>query len=536
MSDHGREAAVGSGPGSHVKSSELRALASARGLAPDDLEIRLRADASSRTVVLVLFSVAIFWLLVGSIFGDIASLKLHWPDFLTRQAWLTFGRVRIAHVHAVNYGWASAALIGTSLWLLPRLIHTELKSPRVGLIGGVLFTLGIVIGIVGVLLGYNDGMEWLEANRYAAGPFLVVGGGLVAFSLFRTVANRTSEHLYVSVWYILGAFIWFPMLYVVGKWPTFSGVESAAVNWFFAHNVLGFWLTTMSVGAAYYFIPKVLGRPIYSYQLSVVGFWSLAMFYSLNGMHHLVGGPLPTWMITTSIVASVFMFIPVVATGINLHMTVVGRFGALRYSPTLRFIVLGAIAYTAVSLQGSFTALREVNRLTHFTHWTVAHSHVGGYGFVTFVCFGAMYYIVPRLVGHEWPSASLIRWHFNTVVAGLAIYVIALSWAGVAQGLALLDARLAFQVSVERSLLGLYGRSLGGMILTLGHFIFAYHFWLMLRMPAGTLLRRRPAFHEAQPILYTPEAEAGKARRKPAGITARMGVTAPTSPPAEGTV
>ncbi|HEY0810415.1 MAG TPA: cbb3-type cytochrome c oxidase subunit I, partial [Longimicrobiales bacterium] len=475
-----------------------------------DLDIRLRADASTRRVVLLLFWVAIFWLLVGSLFGDLASFKLHWPDLLTRQAWLTFGRIRIAHVHAVNYGWGTAVLIGTSLWLLPRLIHTELKHPNIAMVGGVLFTLGITIGIVGVLLGYNDGMEWLEANRYAAGPFLVIGGGLVAFSLFRTVASRTSEHLYVSVWYILGSFIWFPMLYVTGKWPLWTGVESAAVNWFFAHNVLGFWLTSMSVGAAYYFIPKVLGRPIYSYQLSVVGFWSLAMFYSLNGMHHLVGGPLPTWMITTSIVASVFMFIPVVATGINLHMTVIGRFGALRYSPTLRFIVLGAIAYTAVSLQGSFTALREVNRITHFTHWTVAHSHVGGYAFVTFIGFGAMYYIVPRLVGHEWPSAQMIRWHFNTVLAGIAIYVVGLSWAGVAQGLALLDAQLPFQVSVERSIPGLYIRSLGGIILTIGHVIFAYHYWLMVHAPRGVPQHTRPAFHEAQPILYTPEAEGAR--------------------------
>ena len=197
------------------------------------------------------------------------------------------------------------------------------------------------------------------------------------------------------------------------------------------------------------------------------------------------------------------MFIPVVATGINLHMTVVGRFGALRYSPTLRFVVLGALSYTAVSLQGSFTALREVNRVTHFTHWTVAHSHVGVYAFVTFVCFGAMYYIVPRVVGHEWPSAALIRWHFNTVLAGITIYVVALTAAGVAQGLALLDPALPFQVSVERSMFGLYGRSIGGLILTVGHVLFAWHFWLMVRMPAGTARRSRPPFYEAQPVLYS---------------------------------
>jgi cytochrome c oxidase cbb3-type subunit 1 len=362
--------------------------------------------------------------------------------------------------------------------------------------------------VLGILAGVNDGMEWLEMNRWLASPFLVLGGGLIGLALFRTVAARRTEHLYVSVWYVLGSFIWFPMLYVLGKWPGWSGVESAAVNWFFAHNVLGFWLTAQSVGAAYYFIPKVLGRPVHSYQLSLLGFWSLAFFYSLNGMHHLVGGPIPTWMVTTSIAASVLMFIPVIATGINLHMTVVGRFTALRYSPTLRFVVLGALAYTAVSLQGSFTALREVNRVTHFTHWTVAHSHVGGYAFVTFVAFGAMYYIVPRLVGHEWPSSKLIRWHFNLVLGGIAIYVLALTWAGAAQGLALLDPKLPFQEAVRRSIPGLYGRSLGGLIMNLGHLVFAYHFFLMLRMPRGLGKRTRPPFHEAQPVLYTQAAEA----------------------------
>jgi cytochrome c oxidase cbb3-type subunit 1 len=488
---------------------EVESVARSRGLAPEDLEVRLRADASSRRAVLALFAVAIAWLLVGSLFGDIASIKLHSPEFLTEYAWLTFGRVRTAHLHAVNYGWGTAALIGMSLWLMPRLVHTELKGVGMAIAGAVLFTIGIAVGIVAVLAGYSDGMEWLEAPRWIAGPFLVVGGGFIGLSLFWTVASRTADHLYVSVWYILGAFIWFPMLYVVGKWPTYTGVESAAANWFFAHNVLGFWLTAMSVGGAYYFIPKVLGRPVYSYQLSVVGFWSLAMFYSLNGMHHLVGGPLPTWMITTSIVASVFMFIPVVATAINLHMTVVGRFGALRYSPTLRFVVIGALAYTAVSLQGSFTALREVNRVTHFTHWTVAHSHVGGYLFVSFIAFGAMYYIIPRLVGHEWPSVALIRWHFNLVLAGIAIYVVALSWAGVAQGLALLDPAIPFQESVRRTLPGLWGRSLGGLILTAGHLVFAYHFWMMVRMPERAR-RTRPPFHEARPVLYTAEVEAAR--------------------------
>ena len=486
---------------SSIQTEATDAIVAARGLAPADLEIRLRADASSRLPVLVCYASAVVWLIIGSLFGEIASLKLHWPDLLTRDAWLTFGRIRTAHLTTVNYGWGSLAMIGTSLWLMPRLVHSELRHPKLATVGAVLWNIGLVIGVAGILAGVSDGMEWLEMSRWYADPWLVVGGGMIGLALFSTVAARRAEHLYVSVWYILSAFLWFPMLFVLGNWPTWVGVESAAVNWLFAHNVLGFWLTAVSVGVAYYFIPKVLGRPIYSYQLSILGFWTFAFFYALNGMHHLVGGPLPTWMITTSIVASVLMFIPVVATAINLHMTVVGRFGALRYSPTLRFVVLGAMGYTAVSLQGSFTALREVNRVTHFTHWTIAHSHVGVYGFVTFIMFGAMYYVIPRLVRHEWPSASLIRWHFGLVFAGITLYVVALTWAGVAQGLALLDPRLPFEASVSRAHNGLIGRSLGGLLMTIGHFVFAWHVWVMFRGRAVAAVR--PPFHEARPILYT---------------------------------
>ncbi len=472
-----------------------------------DVEIRLRADASSRAPALVYFSAALVWLLFGSIEGTLASFKLHMPELLTSAGWLTFGRVRTAHLNAVNYGWASLASIGVALWIIPRLVHTELRWPRVAIAGAVVWNIGLVIGIALLLAGRNDGLEWLEMDRYLADPFLVVGGGMVGITLLATLLARESGHLYVTVWYTIAAFLWFPVIFVIGNWPTWTGVESAGVNWFYAHNALGLWFTPMGVGAAYYFIPKVLGRPVYSYQLSILGFWTLAFFYALNGMHHLIGGPVPTWMVTTSVVASVLMVIPVLAVAVNHHMTMVGRFGALRYSPTLRFVVLGAIAYTAVSLQGSFTSLREVNRVTHFTHWTVAHAHVGVYAFVTMVLFGAMYYIVPRLVRREWPSARLIQWHFWLVLAGIAFYIIPLTIAGGFQGLAMLDPAVPFQRSVEVTMWGLVSRSIAGVLLTAGHAVFAYHFWLMVRRRGPA--RETPPFHEPVPIVYErPEAQA----------------------------
>jgi cytochrome c oxidase cbb3-type subunit I len=471
----------------------------------EELDVRLRADASSRRPVLFAFGSAIVWLLIGSALGGTASLKLNFPDWLNDSAWLTFGRIRPSHLNAMIYGWASLAMLGVSLWMIPRLVHTELRYGRVAELGIGLWNVGLVLGIGGILSGRSDGLEWLEMRRTFADPWLILGGGLVGIALLVTLAAREVDHLYVSVWYIMASYVWFPIIFLIGNWPTWSGVESAATNWFYAHNTLGLWLTSINLGAAYYFIPKVLGRPIHSYQLSLLGFWALAFFYALNGMHHLIGGPVPEWMVTTSIVASVLMIIPVLAVAVNHHLTMVGRFAALRYSPTLRFVVLGAIAYTAVSLQGMFTALGEVNRVTHFTQWTIAHSHVGVYSFATFVLFGSIYYIMPRMVGWEWPSARLIRWHFWLVFAGIAIYVIALTAVGVLQGLAMLDPQVPFQRSVEVTIPGLWARSFAAGLLTTAHLIFAWHFWRMMR--GERPVRETPPFYDTRPILYTPEAE-----------------------------
>ncbi|MES3032449.1 MAG: cbb3-type cytochrome c oxidase subunit I [Gemmatimonadota bacterium] len=465
----------------------------------ENLDIRLRADASSRQVALRAIAFSVAWLVIGSAFGLMASLKLHMPDWLVSNAALTFGRVRSAHLNAMAYGWASSAMLAVSVWIIPRLVHTELRVPKAAEAGLYFWNVGMVLGIYGILAGHSDGLEWLEMPRYWADPFIVIGGGLVGLSLLSTIAMREVAHLYVSVWYIMAAFIWFPIIYVVGNWPTFSGVESAAVNWFYAHNALGLWLTPVCVGAAYYFIPKILGRPIYSYQLSLLGFWTLGFFYSLNGMHHLIGGPLPTWMITTSIVASGLMVIPVIAVGVNQHMTLNRRFGALRYSPTLRFIVFGAVAYTLVSLQGVFMAFREVNRLTHFTHVTVAHAHLGLYSFVTMILFGSIYYILPRLLGREWISERLISWHFWSVGIGQVVYLVPLTVSGMVQGVAMTDPTTTWEQVIQAMMPGLIGRSIGGTLLTIGHGVFAYHVWLMFR---GAKARQGlPPFHEVAPII-----------------------------------
>jgi len=266
------------------------------------------------------------------------------------------------------------------------------------------------------------------------------------------------------------------MLFVV---PV-QGVMQAAVAWWFANNLLFLWLGAIGLGTAYYMIPKVIGRPVYSYHLAAIGFWTYALFSSWTGMQRLVDGPFPAWMITASIAATILTIIPVATVGLNHHMTMQGYFPLLRYSPTLRFTVFGAISYTVFSVVGILISLRSVARYVNFTQASIAYSHLGLYAFFTMVMFGSMYYIVPRLVGREWRYASLIKLHFWASVYGVGLMTLMLLAGGLLQGANMENPSLAFSESTQTILPYLRGRSLAGLLMTVAHFIFAFHFGLML--------------------------------------------------------
>lgn len=459
---------------SPIKSAALQRYADVTALTA-----RAKQDASSQGPAFIFVISSVLWLVLGSVAGLVASQKLTSPDFLTHAAWLTFGRVRTAHLNIVVYGWASMAGIGISLWMLPRLLKTELSGGRYAIAGAWMWNSGVGAGVAAILAGWTDGLQWLEIP-WQIGILLVVGGAFTAMPLFMTLRRRTAHHLYVSVWYLAAALLWFPILYLVAKVPNVHfGVEQAIVNWWFAHNVLGLWLTPIGLAAAYYFIAKVLGQPIYSYNLSLVGFWALAMFYSQAGIHHLLGGPVPQWLQSVSVVQSVMMIIPVLAVGVNHHMTVVGRFDAFKHSPTLRFIVLGAALYTLVSLQGALEAIPFFNRLVHFTQYKVAHAHLGLYGFFSMIMFGSIYFAMPRVLEREWPFPKLITIHFWLASGGFAIYFVSLTIGGVLQGIALLDPARPFMDSVTVLAPYLKARTAGGALMTAGHFVFAYHVFAM---------------------------------------------------------
>lgn len=501
----GRDRLDRAGLGSELSSADVQALQ------------RLEIDRSCRGPVLLFYASAVFWLLAGTAAGLIASIKLQNPTFLGNISWLTFGRVRPVHLDVVAYGWSSMAGLGTLLWLMCRLCRVPLRYPQMVVMAGVLWNASLLIGTVAVLAGQGNSLEWIEFPSYCAFLFFV-SFALIGLWAMLTFGARQPGHVYVSQWYLFGAIFWFPWVYasvqMLMVMAPVRGVPQESIHWWFGHNVLGVFFTPMGLAAIYYLIPKVIGRPIYSYYLSILGFWSLALFYNWAGAHHLIGGPLPAWLITVSIVGSMMMFIPVITTAINHHMTTYRNFGVLRFSPTLRFVVFGAMMYTVVSVQGSLMSLRMFNEPTHFTHHTIAHAHLGLYAFYTMVMFGAMYYIVPRLTGREWASARLIRVHFWSTAVGVSLMFIMLTIGGLIQGFEMNQAsqplgQLVHEHGLWSGLIDFFGgfkakngavpfidivkdthpwmvaRSLSGSLMAIGHVAFAVLIYLNLRGRAG---------------------------------------------------
>jgi cytochrome c oxidase cbb3-type subunit I len=437
---------------------------------------RREIDTSCRGPVLYYAASAVFWLLVGTVLAVIASIKLHSPYFLTDSPYLTFGRVRMAHLQAVGIGWSGMSAMAGGCWLMCRLSRATLPYPKFLVLAATLWNIGMVLNVGGILAGHGRSVEWLDAPAYVS-PFLVASVGIFSAWTAATFVRRREPHVYVTQWYIFAAVFWFPVLYLISVamifWVPATGVMQMVVNWWFGHNYLGLWLTPMGVGAAYYLIPKIIGRPVHSYYLSIIGFWSLALFYSWAGMHHLIGGPIPAWLATASTVGSMMMFIPVIAVAINHHMTMLASFHMLRYSPALRFTVFGAMTYTAVSFQGSIESLKDFSEVTHFTHYTVAHAHLGAYGFFTMVMFGLFYYMIPRLTGREWWSARLISLHFWCDAVGISVYFVSLTVAGWWQGRMLNDPNVPFGNIVTYLLPFLFTRSVAGCLMGVGHIAFA---------------------------------------------------------------
>jgi cytochrome c oxidase cbb3-type subunit 1 len=444
---------------------------------------RARIDASTRVPVLMFYASAMAWLLIGTLLAGLVSFKTHSPDWFSDVSFLTWGRLRPVVINVMIYGWASMAAMGTATWLMARLCRTTLRHPLLIVAGTWFWNIGLLIGVVAILMGYSTGYEWLEFPPYAA-LILFVAYALIMSWAVLMFRFRRGEQIYITQWYLLGAFLWFPWLYAAAQAMLFvvpvQGVMQAAVVWWYSNNLLFLWFGAIALGTAYYMIPKVIGRPVYSYHLATIGFWTYVLFSGCTSMQRGIDGPFPAWMVTASIAATILTIIPVATVGLNHHMTMQGYFPVMRYSPTLRFTVFGAMAYTVFSVVGILVSLRSTARYLHFTQATSAYSQMGVYAFFTMIMFGSMYYIVPRLVGREWRYATLIKLHFWASAYGIGLLSLMFLAGGIVQGSNQQNPSLPFIESVSSILPYLRGGTLAVFLLIISHFIFAFHFGLML--------------------------------------------------------
>ncbi len=439
-------------------------------------------DASARTPVLFLYTTALMWLLVATVLGFISSIKLHHPDFFGDWSWMTYGRVRPAYIDCLAYGWGIPAGLGTAIWLMARLCRVSLRAPMMLVFGTAFWHIGVAAGLVGILSGNSTGFDLLEFPRFAA-AIMFVGYSLMAVWGVVMFRLRRPGHIYISLWYILGAFFWFPWFFAAAylmHGTMSTGVMGAVVTAWYGQNLMSLWFAMVGLGAVYYLIPKVIGRPVHSYSLASLGFWSLAFVSGWTGMTHHTGGPLPAWLITVSIVATILMIIPIATVTLNYALTMRGSYHMVHNSPTVRFVVFGAIAWSVAGLLAVITSMRSVDRITHFTHVSSANTHLMLYAFYSMVIFGSMYYIIPRLVGCEWLSASFIQIHFWGSAYGIGLAVVMLFIGGVNQGLAWNNPQLSPVDVVQTQTPYLIGASVAWILLASAHFIFLLHFLAML--------------------------------------------------------
>lgn len=428
----------------------------------------------------------VVWLLLGTAAGLLDAFRFHNPEMFA-TSWLSFGRVRPIHTGMVLFGWASLALLGISLYVVPRSCKTNIYSLKAARASLWLWNIGLTLGTIALAAGQNNGsQEYRELPLFLhvgpvplpVVPLLAVSAILLAWNFYKTLASRRVKQIYISNWFMLAATTFLAVLVIVGYIPAFNkGIGQPVIQGWYMHNAVGMWFTPLAVGATYYTLPKLLNKPIYSYALGVLGFWTHIIFYTLIGTHHYIFSPLPAWLQTTSIVFSTAMMVPVWASTGNFLLTMRGEKSAIGISYSLPFLLVGAVGYGLASVQGTTEAFRQANDWWHFTHYTVGHSHLAMVGFVSFLIWGSVYGLLPRVTGRE-PNVDLVGVHFWMSVVGLLIMVLSLCIGGHKTGLAWMDGS-PFIETVRKMAPYWVWRSVGGTFMALGHIIFAFNVWGM---------------------------------------------------------
>ena len=438
----------------------------------------------------------VFWGVIGFLVGVVIALQLAFPVLNLDLPWTTFGRLRPVHTSAVIFAFGGNALFATSLYVVQRTCRARLFGGAA--MGSFLFwgyQAVIVMAAAGYVLGITQSKEYAEPEWYVDLWLTIVWVGyLVAFA--GTVIKRREPHIYVANWFYLSFILTIAVLHIgnnlavpvsftgTKSYVIWAGVQDAMTQWWYGHNAVGFFLTAGFLGMMYYFIPKQAERPVYSYRLSIVHFWTLIFLYIWAGPHHLHYTALPEWASTLGMVFSIVLWMPSWGGMINGIMTLSGAWDKLRTDPILRFMVTSVAFYGMSTFEGPMMSIKAVNSLSHYTDWTIGHVHSGALGWVAFVSFGCIYYLVPKLWRRQrLYSLRLVTYHFWIATIGIVLYITAMWISGIMQGLmwraydSLGFLQYSFIETVEAMHPYYVIRAGGGVLFLLGALIMVYNLW-----------------------------------------------------------
>lgn len=445
-----------------------------------------------------------FWAAVGLLVGVVIASQLAWPRifYFPEAGWLNFGRLRPVHTSGVIFAFGGNALIATSFWVVQRTCKARLAggiAPWFVFWGYQLF---IVLAATGYLAGATQSREYAEPEWYVD-LWLTIVWVVYLLVYLGTIWKRREPHIYVANWFYLAFIVTIALLHLVNNaavpvgllnhksYGVFSGVQDALVQWWYGHNAVGFFLTAGFLGMMYYFVPKRVERPVYSYRLSIVHFWALIFIYIWAGPHHLHYTALPQWAQTLGMTFSIMLWMPSWGGMINGLMTLSGAWDKLRTDPVVRMMVVAIAFYGMSTFEGPVMSIRAVNALSHYTDWTIGHVHSGALGWVGFISFGAVYCMVPWL----WKkpaiySNKLIEWHFWLATTGILLYIAAMWVSGIMEGLMWREytpqgfLAWSFIETVSAKHVENVIRMVGGLMYLAGALIMIFNLWRTVGMPA----------------------------------------------------
>lgn len=423
------------------------------------------------------------WLTLAMFDGLVYSSQFihHWRFPLAE--WLSPGRIRMAHTNLVAFGFLVNSFTAMLYWCVPRLTGQRVLSNALGWLIFYVWLAVIAAMVVGLHLGHAQAVEWGETPVWLD-PVVVVGAVLLGAQFFTPIARSREKVMYVSLWYFSAGLVWVGLTYIMGNFfPQYlvAGTGAGPMLGLYIHDLVGLYVTPMGWGMMYFFVPVLLRKPIWSHALSLVGFWGLAFFYPLQGVHHFLWSPIPMFAQYGAVVSTIAVEIVVTTVIINFFMTWRGREEALRDSLAIRWFWVGALNYFVTCLQCAFQVTLTFQKIIHFTDWVVGHAHLVMFGVFSFWIYGMVEHLWPKLTGRQWWSPRLCRWQFWLIVVGLEVMFLDLTAAGLAHGFMMRGLSPWEEILQTMHPFWLL-RAITGLVIFAGHVCLLVNLWMTARV------------------------------------------------------